>query len=169
MNNDSFCLVSKQHILDAVNNYRTIKQFMEEVDKEITKLVTEVYSEKRVFGLFNKSYRFFSKWDNCLKYLPEEYYGNSWQYVSKYEVIPWTLIKLEAMCQMSDEIYLNKRDSVIVNTYRGYTVEVVSQSVYDKLRESQNRLFDLGERDVAFKVLRTWWDMENKGDLEEVV
>lgn len=167
MNNDSFCLVPKQHILDAVNNYRTVKQFMEDVDKWIAKLVTEAYSEKRVFGLFNKSYRFFSGHDNCEKYLPKEYYGNSWQYVSKYEVGSWTFNKLEAMCQVSDEIYLSKVDSVIVNTYRGYTVEVVSRSLYNKLRESQNRLFDLGERDVAIKMLRTLDSIEYLHNLEE--
>lgn len=168
MNNDSFCLVPKQHILDAVNNYRIVKRFMEEVGKEITKLVMEACSEKRVFGLFNKSYRFFSEHDNCLKYLPDEYYGNSWQYISKYEVGSWTFNKLEAMCQVSDEIYLSKIDSVIVNVYRGYTVEVVSQSVYNKLRESQNRLFDLGERDVAIKMLRTLNSIEYVHDLEEL-
>lgn len=166
MNNDSFCLVPKQYILDAVENYRTVKQFMEEVDKEIAKLVKEAYSEKRVFGLFNKSYRFFSEHGNCDKYLPDESYGNSWQYISKYEVIPWTFNKLEAMCQVSDEIYLSKVDSVIVNAYRGYTVDVVSQNVYNKLRESQNRLFDLGERDVAIKVLRTWDSIKYVHNLE---
>ena len=154
MKDGSFCLVPKDRILTACKNYREVDQLMDQVSDVLRELVMSAYSKKKVFDVFNKTYRFFSGHTNASKYLPEEYYGQHWECVSGYCVYPKVIEKLEAMCELSDEIYLDKIDSVVVDAYENYTTTEVKGRVVNKLRKSYESLVESGEDSVAIQVLK---------------
>lgn len=150
--NESFCRVPVNTIREAVNNYHEVSKLMDNVNFIIRGLVVEAHSTKKVLGIFNKRYRFFASHANASKYLPKEYYGQHWECVSGYSVDENKMHQLSDMCNLSDEIYLSKVDSVIVNAYRDYCVETVLFNVLDKLGDSYNKLTCLDERGVAYRV-----------------
>lgn len=165
MRHSSFCLVSNIKVITAYNNYIEVGKLIEKTDQVVRNLVMAAYSERLVLGLFKRRERFFAVHGNASSYLPEEYYGDCWRYISGYEVSENTFIKLKAMCDVSDAVFLDKLDSLIVSTYYDYNTDVVIKDIKNKLHDSYVKLYNIGENDVAVSVLKALSEINKIGDL----